>query len=251
MRETPVSRNQGDDDGRFRGRVSAPSEQANLTASLSSRHVRITIGRRSTEGAGGTAATEAASTLRHLVREVRALVADLEGLRAENESLQAERHALIAAFTAIDQRLGRRPGARNATERAATSTGGRASPPRRRAPHPSLGHGGLHRPAEVWGRLHLDRQSRIVRIDGQEVSLAPRAFDLLGYLLDQRGQTLTRQTILGAVWSAARTDDSRTLRWHINHLRTRLEPFGPLPIRIVTVHRIGYRVDVDEVGGHG
>jgi DNA-binding response OmpR family regulator len=166
------------------------------------------------------ATTLVRGTVRRVANEVRTLVAELERLRSENEVLRTEREELLAALTAITRWL--REVAVPGRPRALVAIGG----------------------------LQLDAMSRSVRLEGQDVPLAPREFDLLAYLLDHRGEPLTHQTLVRAVWSTSYTGDSRALRWHVNAIRAKLERLGAVPVQITTVHRIGYRLDQrDDAGG--
>ena len=190
-------------------------------------------------------------TVRHVANEVRRLVAELERLRSENEVLRTEGEELLAALTAITRRLGRRtrvpptpartgPSARRRREVAVPDR-----PVQELAVQP-----GRPRALVAIGGLQLDRMSRSVRLEGQDVPLAPREFDLLAYLLDHRGEPLTHQRLVRAVWSTPYTGDSRPLRWHVNAIRAKLERFGSVPVQITTLHRIGYRLDQrDDAGG--
>ena len=167
-------------------------------------------------GAGTTPADvpaiEAARSARSVATEVRALVADLGRLRSENEALHAERQELLEALALISARLEGAPRLREAG------------------------------PRERGVRLLLAPESCSVWWDGREVSLAPRQFALLSFLLDHRGQVLTREALLRAVFASS-SDDPRTLRVHVQAIRAKLERLGRVPIRIATVHAVGYRLD--------
>jgi DNA-binding response OmpR family regulator len=199
------------------------------------------------------AATPVLSVVRRVAKEVRTLVGDLDALRSENEVLRADQEELLDALAAMIQRHGRRTGEPLLIPPAASRPGaGRrqaASAAGPRLSEQTAAGPGLPRdPVEV-GRLRLDPGSHSVHVGGHEVPLAPREFDLLHYLLVHRGQVLTRETLFRAVWSTTFTGDLRTLRWHINAIRTKLERFTPLPLQITTLHRTGYRLDlVDDVG---
>ena len=159
------------------------------------------------------------STVRGMAKEVRLLVAERDVLRSENEALRVERQDLLAALRAISRRLGRRA---VATLPATV---------------------GMARTSEEPARLLLDPASRAVSFQHREVRLAPREFELLSYMLDHRGQALTRATLLQAMFPAACGEDARTLRVHVQAVRAKLRRLGSLPVQIGTLHGIGYRLD--------
>lgn len=212
---------------------------------------------RSSREDGAEASTTAVlHTVRYLAKEVHTLDAELDDLRSENEALRVERQDVLAALTAISRRLGRRTRpARPAAPAMArpSDRSGRelASTVLRRLPSQTSADARLSRDVEKVAGFHLDRAACSVSFNGQEVRLAPREFELLAYMLDHRGQALTREALLRAVFPTASGEDSRTLRVHVQAIRAKLERLGPLPIQITTLHRIGYQLDhVDDAGGH-
>ena len=88
-------------------------------------------------------------------------------------------------------------------------------------------------------RLDLDRHE--VEADGRPVSLSPKEFDLLAYLLRHRGRVRTRAEILAAVWGEDAYLDERTVDVHVRWLRTKLEPDPAAPRRLLTVRGVGYK----------
>ncbi len=95
------------------------------------------------------------------------------------------------------------------------------------------------------GDIHLDHISllyhqRQVLVDGQPVLLTPREFDLLYYLLTNRGIVLTRENILETVWGMDYTGDERTVDTHIKCLRAKLGSQGG---KIITLRKVGYKFD--------
>ncbi|MGH7747681.1 MAG: winged helix-turn-helix domain-containing protein [Candidatus Dormibacteria bacterium] len=198
---------------------------------LSSRCVRLTADPAPRDGGGSPASTPRLA--QRLLEGVRALADELEQLRSDNHKLLADRERLLRVLAAGDERLAR---ARSIVKPERT-------PPARTAPPPPATPT-ARRPARRVGgaeRLRIDRASATVLIYGEEVPLAPREFRLLSYLLDHEGQDLRITTLLREVW--ADSGDPRTLRVHINAVRRKLEAFTPAPIRILTLHRVGYRLD--------
>jgi DNA-binding response OmpR family regulator len=88
------------------------------------------------------------------------------------------------------------------------------------------------------GDLVVDAGRREVRVDDEEVQLAPKEFDLLWELLDHRGLVLTRDQLLERVWGYTFAGDTRTVDVHVRQLRRKLGEASP----IVTVWGVGYKV---------
>jgi DNA-binding response OmpR family regulator len=88
------------------------------------------------------------------------------------------------------------------------------------------------------GQLEIDAGRREVHVDGKEVQLAPKEFDLLWELLDHRGLVLTRDQLLERVWGYTFAGDTRTVDVHVRQLRRKLGEASP----IVTVWGVGYKV---------
>lgn len=89
------------------------------------------------------------------------------------------------------------------------------------------------------GDVELDTESRTVRKAGKEVALTPKEFELLHFLLRNKGVALSRFALYDRVWGdEAETRDTRTLDIHITRLRKKLG----LEREIATVHKIGYIV---------
>ena len=76
---------------------------------------------------------------------------------------------------------------------------------------------------------------------GEEVSLTPRAFELLLALLTSGDKPLTRQHLLRTVWGYDASVTTRTVDAHVAELRRKLEKDAAEPRHILTVHRVGYR----------
>jgi DNA-binding response OmpR family regulator len=88
------------------------------------------------------------------------------------------------------------------------------------------------------GDLTVDAGRREVRVDEEEIQLAPKEFDLLWELLDHRGLVLTRDQLLERVWGYTFAGDTRTVDVHVRQLRRKLGDASP----IVTVWGVGYKV---------
>lgn len=89
--------------------------------------------------------------------------------------------------------------------------------------------------------LDIDEEGRYVFLDGQELDLTPKEFELLLYLTENAGRALSREQILNAVWDYDYFGDARTVDTHIKKLRLKLGRKSDL---IQTVRGLGYRFEV-------
>lgn len=87
------------------------------------------------------------------------------------------------------------------------------------------------------GPVTLARGSREVRVEGREVDLTQREFDLLDYLLRHAGQVVTRDQLLESVWGFVSPGQTRTVEVHVAQLRKKLGH----PELIRTVRGVGYK----------
>ena len=90
------------------------------------------------------------------------------------------------------------------------------------------------------GPLVMDLDGRRVYRSDQEVELQPKQFDLLRYLLQNRGTVLTRDQLLQNVWGYDYAGDTRTVDVHVRWLREKLEDDPANPRLIQTVRGVGY-----------
>lgn len=89
------------------------------------------------------------------------------------------------------------------------------------------------------GPLSLNVQQHIVTVNGEEVTLTYKEFELLRYLLDSRGLVLSRDMLLSNIWGYDFDGETRTVDVHVRTLRMKLGPAGDL---IETVRGVGYRI---------
>jgi two-component system, OmpR family, response regulator len=94
------------------------------------------------------------------------------------------------------------------------------------------------RPMEV-GRLRIDPRRREATVDGRDLGLRAREFDLLAALARDPGVVLTRDVLLEDVWGTDFPGETRTVDVHVGEVRRKLGPDGP-PIE--TVRGVGYRL---------
>jgi two-component system alkaline phosphatase synthesis response regulator PhoP len=96
-----------------------------------------------------------------------------------------------------------------------------------------------------FGDVVVDEQAHVVTRAGNEVALTPLEFDVLRVLVKRRGSVVSRQELLREVWSHQADDIvTRTVDTHIGELRRKLEPDPANPRHILTVRKIGYRLQV-------
>jgi DNA-binding response OmpR family regulator len=99
------------------------------------------------------------------------------------------------------------------------------------------------------GDLVLDMAAHDASLAGHPLALTTREFDLLAFLLRHPRQAFTREQLLAQVWEWDFGDVS-TVTVHIRRLREKTEPNPAEPQRIVTVPRVGYRLDPSVVQEH-
>ncbi len=92
----------------------------------------------------------------------------------------------------------------------------------------------------VAGPLRIDLDGRRVHCRGQELELQPKQFELLTYLVRNRGTVLTRDQLLHNVWGYDYAGDTRTVDVHVRWLREKLEEDPANPRLIQTVRGVGY-----------
>lgn len=92
----------------------------------------------------------------------------------------------------------------------------------------------------VFDGLEVDKLGRTVMVDGVKKELTPKEFDLLVYLIINKGIALSREKILSEVWGYDFFGDDRTVDTHIKMLRNSIEDYRD---RIVTVRGMGYKFE--------
>lgn len=92
----------------------------------------------------------------------------------------------------------------------------------------------------VAGPLRIDVAGRRVFSRGQEIELQPKQFDLLVYLVRNRGTVLTRDQLLHNVWGYEYAGDTRTVDVHVRWLREKIEEDAANPRLLQTVRGVGY-----------
>jgi DNA-binding response OmpR family regulator len=90
------------------------------------------------------------------------------------------------------------------------------------------------------GALTVDLAGHRLLRDGERVSVKPKVFELLAYLLRHPGQVLSREQLLEHVWGYDYAGETRTVDVHVHWLRAAIEPAPAEPIYLHTVRGIGY-----------
>ncbi|WP_174302287.1 MULTISPECIES: response regulator transcription factor [Gordonia] len=94
------------------------------------------------------------------------------------------------------------------------------------------------------GDIQLDPRARRVVVDGEDLTLANREFDLLRFLMERSGEVVSRDEIMDAVWGSTDLRSSKTLDMHISWIRRKIGDDRPKNRRhIVTVRGVGFRFD--------
>jgi two-component system response regulator RegX3 len=113
----------------------------------------------------------------------------------------------------------------------------------RRSPMDSAHASELSPGSLAVGEVVLDPDEHRVTIDGAEVSLPLKEFELLHLLLANAGRVLPRETLIDRVWGSDYVGDTKTLDVHIKRLRAKVEPNPTSPTRIITYRGLGYKFD--------
>lgn len=93
------------------------------------------------------------------------------------------------------------------------------------------------------GGIVIDQGAHRVTVDGKEVILSVKEFELLTYFIQNQGLALSRDTILNNVWNYDYFGDARTIDTHVKKLRSKLGSKGNY---IKTIWGMGYKFDTKE-----
>ena len=97
--------------------------------------------------------------------------------------------------------------------------------------------------AVTVGAVSLDPAEHRVLIDGAEVTMPLKEFELLHLLLANAGRVLSRDMLIDRVWGSDYVGDTKTLDVHVKRLRGKLEADSANPTRIVTIRGLGYKYE--------
>jgi two-component system, OmpR family, KDP operon response regulator KdpE len=95
------------------------------------------------------------------------------------------------------------------------------------------------------GDFRLDLQLHSVTVEGRDIHLTPKEFELLAHLIRHAGRVLTHRALLAAVWGGNYVEQTEYLRVFIGQLRKKIEPDPSAPRYILTEPWIGYRFNAE------
>jgi len=109
----------------------------------------------------------------------------------------------------------------------------------------SLGGGNVAKSTDklVFGGIVLDDKSRIVTVDGEEVSLTPTEYKVLRLFMENVGKVFSPRDIYRKVWEDAPMDSEGTVAVHIRHLREKIEINPSEPRYLKVVWGQGYKLE--------
>ena len=93
------------------------------------------------------------------------------------------------------------------------------------------------------GGIVMDKAAHRVIIDGEEVELSYKEFELLAYFIENKGIALSREQILNHVWNYDYFGDARTIDTHVKKLRSKMGTKGEY---IKTIWGMGYKLEVNK-----
>ena len=93
--------------------------------------------------------------------------------------------------------------------------------------------------------IEIDKEGRTVKVDGKQIEMSLREYELLKYLVDNEGIALSRDKILNNVWNYDYYGDSRTIDSHIKKIRHKLGKKGKY---IETMRGVGYKFEIKPNG---
>lgn len=93
------------------------------------------------------------------------------------------------------------------------------------------------------GGIEVDKSAHSVKIDGKEIELSFKEYELLLYFIENKGIALSREKILNNVWNYDYFGDARTIDTHVKKLRAKMGTKGDY---IKTVWGMGYKFEVEE-----
>lgn len=92
----------------------------------------------------------------------------------------------------------------------------------------------------IFGNLSIDRKKRLVRVEESPCDLTVKEYEVLNFLVDNKGRSMDRLVLLERIWGYDYEGDQRTVDTHVKTLRQKLQLAGEM---IKTVRGIGYRFE--------
>jgi len=96
-------------------------------------------------------------------------------------------------------------------------------------------------PVFHWGHLSVDLNTRLVKVNGEEIKLTSTEYSVLALFVKHAGKVLTHSFMMNEIWGKMYTENFQILRVHIAQLRKKIERNPAMPELIVSEPGIGYR----------
>lgn len=93
------------------------------------------------------------------------------------------------------------------------------------------------------GPIRLDSDRHVISVNGEQVALPLKEFELLEFMMRNSGRVLTRMQLIDRVWGSDYVGDTKTLDVHIKRLRAKIEKDPANPEMIQTVRGMGYKLE--------
>jgi len=94
-----------------------------------------------------------------------------------------------------------------------------------------------------YGSLKFDIKQRLATLDGEEIKLTDKEFDLALYFLRNEGALLSRTHLMNVVWGASSDIETRKVDVHVSHLRTKLKLSPENGWKLTSIYQQGYRLE--------
>lgn len=95
----------------------------------------------------------------------------------------------------------------------------------------------------VDGNISIDKTAHKIYLDGNEVAVTVKEYELLVYLMENKGKVIKKEELFNAIWGFDSESEPQTLTVHIKFLREKFEENPKNPKRILTVWGVGYRFE--------
>ncbi|MDD2612763.1 MAG: response regulator [Bacteroidales bacterium] len=96
------------------------------------------------------------------------------------------------------------------------------------------------------GKLQVDQNARVVKVNDEEVKLTATEYSILALLIRHAGRVLTHNFIMKEIWGIHYADNFQTLRVHVAQLRRKIEENPSIPQILITEPGVGYRLKIIE-----
>jgi DNA-binding response OmpR family regulator len=94
------------------------------------------------------------------------------------------------------------------------------------------------------GNIEIDTAAHIASLNGKELDLTPKEFELLTVLAQNAGKVVSAEDLLKIIWGAEYTGEPQVVYVHMRGLREKIEADPQTPSRIITVRGVGYRLEL-------